>query len=157
MAPVEISLSKRREVAGHMARSRWSARHFWHDRGVGTQRRIGSLLLALVVLATVACAGAESDQREVTGTSQDSLLDSAQPEEVDASGDEDEATEATGAVGDDSSVRRELGLALRPESDVPTNLLPPVEVHDVGQDRMVNFKNIFPAEQPVLLWMWAPF
>lgn len=55
------------------------------------------------------------------------------------------------------AVRRELGLTLRTESDVSTNLMPPVEVHDVGQDRMVNFKNIFPAERPVLLWMWAPY
>jgi len=63
----------------------------------------------------------------------------------------------TQATADDSVVRRELGLVLRPESDVATNPLPPVEVHDVGQGRMVNFKNIFPADQPVLLWMWAPF
>jgi hypothetical protein len=140
-----------------MTRSRWSPRHFWHDLGVGTQGRIGALFLALVVLATAACGGAESDQAEVTGILPDSLQDSAEPEESDAIGDEDEATGDPGAADADSSVRRELGLALRPESDVATNLLPPVEVHDVGQDRMVNFKNIFPAERPVLLWMWAPF
>ncbi len=55
------------------------------------------------------------------------------------------------------SVRRVLPLALRPESDIADNALPPVEVHDVGQDRMVNFRNVFPAERPVLLWMWAPY
>jgi hypothetical protein len=124
---------------------------------VGTQGRIGSLFLVLVVLAAAACGGAEPDQREGTGILQDSPSDGAEPEEGDAIGDEDEAIGDPVAANADSSVRRELGLALRPESDVATNLLPPVEVHDVGQDRMVNFKNIFPAERPVLLWMWAPF
>lgn len=60
-------------------------------------------------------------------------------------------------VGGRTGVRRELGLALQPESNIPNNLLPSVEVHDVGQDRMVNFRNIFPADRPVLLWMWAPY
>ncbi len=96
--------------------------------------------MAVVVLFTAACAGAESESSEVAG----------------AAGEAAAATTPVVVQGD-STVRRELGLALRPESDVVTNVLPPVEVHDVGQDRMVNFKNIFPAERPVLLWMWAPY
>ncbi len=118
--------------------------------------RIRAALLAACVGVT-ACAGADSDRAEpdpgasaVTATPEQS--DPAATLDV-----ESETAEATDDFGTGAPVRRELGLALRPESDVPTNLLPPIEVHDVGQDRMVNFKNIFPAERPVLLWMWAPY
>lgn len=89
---------------------------------------------------------------------------------ADRSGDDDGAANiATSSVGEqiaaspdrevasDGSVRRELALDVRDEAAIATNLLPSVEVHDLGRDRMANFRNIFPAERPVLLWMWAPY
>lgn len=107
--------------------------------------RVGSLVL-VTCIALTACAGTDAEQREATPSEATQLAasdptDGGQP----------------GEVSDGPDVRRTLALDLRPDSDVPTNLLPSVEVHDVGQDRMVNFRNIFPAERPVLLWMWAPF
>ena len=68
----------------------------------------------------------------------------------------EQVSDNSGPVGE-RSARRELALSVQPESDVAANPLPSIEVHDVGQDRMVNFRNIFPAERPVLLWMWAPY
>ena len=113
--------------------------------------RVGSLVLVTCVTLT-ACAGTEAEQREAT-PSEATQLAANDPAQTAAPAEAIEPAEAS----DDPGVRRTLALDLRPESDVPTNLLPSVEVHDVGQDRTVNFRNIFPAERPVLLWMWAPF
>lgn len=107
--------------------------------------QLGALLLSTCLLAA-ACAGSESASQ----ARDTSAAESAEPVQGDQHSTGSPASETPG-------VRRELALALQPESDVPTNLLPPIEVHDVGQDRMVNFRNIFPAERPVLLWMWAPY
>ena len=51
---------------------------------------------------------------------------------------------------------RALGEAIVPESEVETNLLPDLVVDDVGRDAKVNVRNVFPADRPVLMWMWAP-
>ena len=122
-----------------------------------------SFLLAACVTLT-ACGGTDSNESGAA-PSPDAQANSADAGEAaetavaaETVGEPQPSVSTEGAgISADVAVRRELGLSLRSESDVPTNLLPPVEVHDVGQDRMVNFKNIFPAEQPVLLWMWAPF
>jgi len=124
-----------------------------------TLSRLGTLLLVACVVAT-ACGdsstGSDVPVTDVPVTDVPVIAApvTAAPDTAVPGVDDSIDTQAT---ADDSVVRRELGLVLRPESDVATNPLPPVEVHDVGQGRMVNFKNIFPADQPVLLWMWAPF
>ena len=80
-------------------------------------------------------------------TTTDSTTTDSTTEGADEGSDQDTKTAA----------RRELALRVRPDSDVASNPLPSIEVHDLGQDRMVNFRNIFPADRPVLLWMWAPY
>lgn len=42
------------------------------------------------------------------------------------------------------------------ESDIATNPVPDLVVDDVGRGVEVNVRNVFPAERPVLIWMWAP-
>jgi len=51
---------------------------------------------------------------------------------------------------------RALDAALSPASDVATNQLPDLVVDDVRRGAKANFRNIFPADRPVLLWLWAP-
>ncbi len=51
---------------------------------------------------------------------------------------------------------RALAAAVAPESEIETNLLPDLVVDDVRRQAKANFRNIFPADRPVLLWMWAP-
>jgi hypothetical protein len=51
---------------------------------------------------------------------------------------------------------RRLPEALDAASDVDTNPLPDLVVADVGRGAEVNLRNVFPAERPVLVWMWAP-
>ncbi len=43
-----------------------------------------------------------------------------------------------------------------PESNIDTNVLPDLVVDNVSDGNKVNLRNTFPAEQPVLLWMYAP-
>ncbi|MEM8621545.1 MAG: hypothetical protein AAGF73_17690 [Actinomycetota bacterium] len=43
-----------------------------------------------------------------------------------------------------------------PESNIDTNVLPDLVVDNVSLGNKVNLRNTFPAEQPVLLWMYAP-
>lgn len=127
--------------------------------------RVGSLVV--VACSVVSGCGGPAAERdassasplnsEVAATVAATSAPATAPATADAPESVAVADDAAGTPAVEQAVRRELGLVLRPESDVSTNLLPPVEVHDVGQDRMVNFKNIFPAERPVLLWMWAPY
>ena len=51
---------------------------------------------------------------------------------------------------------RAFDEAATPESSVETNLLPDLVVDDVRRGAKANLRNIFPADRPVLLWMWAP-
>lgn len=106
----------------------------------------GGRVAALAVLIGAVLAGCTASNSDPLGAATDSMV----PTEALAGPESSEAAEVV-------SPRRVLARELRPESEVVTNPLPSVELHDVGQDRMVNFRNIFPAEQPVLLWMWAPF
>lgn len=108
----------------------------------------GGRIVALAALFGVVLAGCASASSEPPDAEAKPTIPADTQAET-----EIENPEAVGAI----SPRRVLALELRPESEVLTNPLPSVELHDVGQDRMVNFRNIFPAEQPVLLWMWAPF
>jgi thiol-disulfide isomerase/thioredoxin len=48
-------------------------------------------------------------------------------------------------------------IAIRPESDIPTNLLPDLVVDNLTSDVKVNLRNIVPNDLPILLWMWAPW
>ena len=43
-----------------------------------------------------------------------------------------------------------------PESNIDINVLPDLVVDNVSLGNKVNLRNTFPAEQPVLLWMYAP-
>lgn len=45
---------------------------------------------------------------------------------------------------------------MNPESQIATNVLPDLIVDDIGRFKKVNLRNVFPAERPVLMWMWAP-
>ena len=47
-------------------------------------------------------------------------------------------------------------VALRPEADIATNLLPDLIVDNLNDDNKVNLKNIVPSDRPIVLWMWAP-
>lgn len=51
---------------------------------------------------------------------------------------------------------RALGEELSSAADIETNVLPDLVVDDVGRDAKVNLRNVFPADRPVLLWLWAP-
>jgi len=78
---------------------------------------------------------------------------------ADAAGSADEAgaapatasSQAPGAAASDPGLRPNLGVE---NADSP---FPAVTVRDVVDDRWVQFADILPAEQPVLLWFWAPF
>jgi hypothetical protein len=48
-------------------------------------------------------------------------------------------------------------IAIRPLSDIPTNLLPDLVVDNLISDVKVNLRNIVPNDLPILLWMWAPW
>ncbi len=51
---------------------------------------------------------------------------------------------------------RAFEAAVAPASEVATNLLPDLVIDDVRRESKANFRNIFPADRPVLLWLWAP-
>lgn len=83
------------------------------------------------------------------------------------SGDADSSGSATPAAAsgaDGGTVRPALttggldlgGPELHAASQITSNPLPDLVVDDVGRFKQVNLRNLFPAEQPVLLWMWAP-
>ena len=51
---------------------------------------------------------------------------------------------------------RALSSELAAQSDFSENVLPNIQVDDVRRGTKVSLRNVFPAERPVLLWMWAP-
>lgn len=51
---------------------------------------------------------------------------------------------------------REFDAAVAASSDIETNLLPDLVVDDVRRQTKANLRNVFPADRPVLFWMWAP-
>ena len=51
---------------------------------------------------------------------------------------------------------RQFAEVLADGSNLETNLLPDLLVDDVTREVKVNLRNVFPAERPVLMWMWAP-
>jgi len=51
---------------------------------------------------------------------------------------------------------RSFASELSAESDFAENILPDLQVDDIRSGQKVNFRNIFPAERPVLIWAWAP-
>jgi len=88
--------------------------------------------------------------------------DPVDDEPTDAGSTDGEPPEAAPADDDAPAVQpavlggRAFAEAVTAESEVATNLLPDLVVDDVGRGTKVNIKNIFPADRPVLLWMWAP-
>ena len=51
---------------------------------------------------------------------------------------------------------RAFAAMLAPSSDVATNPLPDLLVDDIRGGSKINLRNVFPADRPVLIWMWAP-
>lgn len=51
---------------------------------------------------------------------------------------------------------RDLGGELNTASDFDGNIFPDLLVDDIRAQAKVNVRNIFPADRPVLVWMWAP-
>ena len=51
---------------------------------------------------------------------------------------------------------RSFASELASESDFEANMLPDLQVDDIRSGQKVNLRNVFPAERPVLFWMWAP-
>ena len=51
---------------------------------------------------------------------------------------------------------RAFASELAAESDFAENMLPDLQVDDIRSGQKVNIRNVFPAERPVLMWMWAP-
>ena len=71
---------------------------------------------------------------------------------------EEAAAPEESAGGDSGAVPGvDLGSAqVDPASDVPTNPFPDLVIDDVRRGTKVNLRNRLPAENPVLLWLWAP-
>lgn len=108
-------------------------------------RRTPRAFLAAVTAAVVtlsACGSADSPApaADTAGSPDDaaSVVDESSP----AAGD---------AAASDPGLRPNLPVE---NADSP---LPPITVREVVDDRWVQFADILPAEQPVLLWFWAPF
>lgn len=120
-----------------------------HAGQMSMRVKVASIVLSAGVVLS-ACASSDAPASESSSLPVTSVVDEGQ---------QADATDGVpaGESGDEPVVRRELALDLRPESDVESNPLPSVEVDDVGQGRRVNARNIFPAERPVMLWMWAPY
>ena len=51
---------------------------------------------------------------------------------------------------------RAFAEALSATSDIASNPLPDLLVDDIRRRTKVNLRNVFPADRPVLIWMWAP-
>ena len=51
---------------------------------------------------------------------------------------------------------RAFAPELATESDFSENVLPDIQVDDIRREMKANLRNVFPAERPVLFWMWAP-
>lgn len=51
---------------------------------------------------------------------------------------------------------RSFASDLSADSDFADNILPDLLVDDIRTGEKVNIRNVFPAERPVLFWMWAP-
>ncbi|MEO1059249.1 MAG: hypothetical protein AAFY28_20275, partial [Actinomycetota bacterium] len=99
-----------------------------HNRPVQMNRRHFAGLVAGG--AVLAACGSDSG-------SDNAASDSAAPEEP------------TGTAPPDDFI-------VDPESNIDTNVLPDLVVDNVSDGNKVNLRNTFPAEQPVLLWMYAP-
>ena len=67
------------------------------------------------------------------------------------------ATEAPAAAPVDAVLGgRAFASELAPASNFAENMLPDLLVDDIRSGQKVNIRNVFPAERPVLMWMWAP-
>lgn len=110
-----------------------------------TVRRASTALVA-GALVLAACGG---DDDSSSTTIESGSGDAPTADEAPAAGDSSAAVLTTGG--------RELGEELDPASDISTNILPDLLVDDVGRGTKVNIRNIFPADKPVLAWLYAPF
>lgn len=71
--------------------------------------------------------------------------------------DEVPATEAAAPAPADAVLGgRAFAADLSAESDFAENVLPDLQVDDIRSGQKANLRNVFPAERPVLFWMWAP-
>ena len=73
----------------------------------------------------------------------------------DSDGGETNAARVDGDVAAPSPAADEV--AVRPEADIASNLLPDLVVDNLTTATKVNLRNIVPNDRPVLLWMWAPW
>ena len=51
---------------------------------------------------------------------------------------------------------RAFASELAADSDFAENILPDLQVDDIRSGEKINIRNVFPADRPVLMWMWAP-
>ena len=107
-------------------------------------------------MLTLAACGAGGGDDGVASESvlHDAPADTARPGDTGRPNDPADAA----AAGDRRVVPGvDLGTAdVDPASDVPTNPFPDLVVDDVRRGKKVNLRNLLPADDPVLLWLWAP-
>lgn len=73
----------------------------------------------------------------------------------DTGGDSSSAANETEEVAEVAATPDEV--AVDPESDIESNILPDVVVDNLTLNNKVNLRNVIPSDKVVLLWMWAPF
>jgi hypothetical protein len=97
------------------------------------------------VLTLAACGSDDGDDGVTSGS-----VPSSEPGDI-------SATPGTAAGGSGALPGVDLGSAeVDPASDVPANPFPDLVIDDVRRGTKVNLRNLLPAENPVLLWLWAP-
>jgi hypothetical protein len=106
---------------------------------------------ALAPTETPAPAGATPDSRPTAGVATEEPVES-DPAPAIAEPAATEAPAQTEAVLGGRAFASELAS----ESDFAENMLPDLLVDDIRGGQKVNIRNVFPAERPVLMWMWAP-
>ena len=73
----------------------------------------------------------------------------------DSGGDSSSVSNATEEVAEVAATPDDVAVA--PESDTETNVLPDVVLDNLTLNNKVNLRNVIPSDKVVLLWMWAPF
>ncbi|MEM9515847.1 MAG: hypothetical protein AAGA42_13435 [Actinomycetota bacterium] len=68
----------------------------------------------------------------------------------------DDAASESGAADEPTGTAPPDDFIVDPESNIDTNVLPDLVVDNVSDGNKINLRNTFPADQPVLLWMYAP-
>ncbi len=116
-------------------------------------RRSAPVLLAGGALALAACGGGDGGDESLP------TADAGAETQADANADGGSAEADSGPVPVAELLPTQVDLVgetVRPESEIESNLLPPVVLDDITTGRKVNFRNLIPQDKPVLLWMYAP-